>query len=102
MVATVDVETLPAAPFGIESDEDIADLKALIEKHQSNTNSDVAQEILDDWDNTLSKFVRVMPVDYERMLNYMAEARATGKFEKEDEIAEEAFDMHMRQLAAAK
>ena len=86
----------------VESDEDIADLKALIEKHQSNTNSDVAQEILDDWENSLGKFVRVMPVDYERMLNYMAEARATGKFEKDEEIAEEAFDMHMRQLAGAK
>ena len=35
-------------------------------------------------------------------LNYMAEARATGKFEKDEEIAEEAFDMHMRQLAGAK
>ena len=33
---------------------------------------------------------------------YMDEARATGKFEKDEEIAEEAFDMHMRQLAAIK
>jgi glutamate synthase (NADPH/NADH) large chain len=40
-----------------------------------------------------------MPVDYERMLGYMEEARATGKFEVETEVAEEAFDMHMRQLA---
>ncbi|MDA9763891.1 glutamate synthase large subunit [Opitutales bacterium] len=86
----------------VENDEDIADLKSLIEKHQANTKSDVAQEILEDWDTMLGKFVRVMPVDYERMLQYMDEARATGKFEKDEEIAEEAFDMHMRQLAGAK
>jgi glutamate synthase (NADPH/NADH) large chain len=84
----------------VENDEDIVELKSLIENHQANTNSDVAQEILDDWDNSLGKFVRVMPVDYERMLEYMDEARATQKFDNEYDVAVEAFDMHLRQLAA--
>ena len=83
----------------VQNEADVADLKSLIEAHFANTKSDVAKAILDDWSNSLSKFVRVMPVDYERMLGYMEEARATGKFEAETEIAEEAFDMHMRQLA---
>jgi glutamate synthase (NADPH/NADH) large chain len=84
----------------VDNAVDITDLKSLIENHLVNTKSDVAQEILDDWSSSIGKFVRVMPVDYERMLGYMEEARATGKFEGENDIAEEAFDMHMRQLAA--
>ena len=91
-------EMVKLAP--VENAADEADLKSLIEEHLANTKSDVAQEILDDWENNLTKFVRVMPVDYERMLGYMEEARASGKFEQENEIAEEAFDMHLRQLAA--
>ena len=84
----------------VEHPDDIADLKSLIEEHLASTKSEVAEEILDDWYNNLGNFVRVMPVDYERMLGYMEEARATGKFEEENDIAEEAFGMHLRHLAA--
>ncbi|MCB1123423.1 MAG: glutamate synthase subunit alpha, partial [Verrucomicrobiae bacterium] len=83
----------------VENPEDIEELKSLIEKHLEYTKSDVAQEILDDWDQSLEKFVRVMPVDYERMLSYMEEARATKKFDNEYDVAVEAFDMHLRQMA---
>ena len=84
----------------VDNFEDQEDLKSLIEKHLANTKSDVAEEILDDWDNQLGKFVKVMPVDYERMLKYMAEVRATKKFDNDYDIAVEAFDMHLRQMAA--
>ena len=85
---------------GVDSFEDQEDLKTLVEKHFANTKSDVAKEILDDWESSLGKFVKVMPVDYERMLGYMNEVRATNKFDNEYDIAVEAFDMHLRQLAA--
>ncbi|MDE0740890.1 MAG: glutamate synthase large subunit, partial [Planctomycetota bacterium] len=48
--------------------EDIAELKGLIEKHQQLTASSAASRILDSWDDSLPKFVKVMPVDYKRVL----------------------------------
>jgi len=52
----------------VEADEDIAELKTLIEKHATFTGSVVAERVLGDWKNTLPKFVKVMPVDYKRVL----------------------------------
>ena len=55
---------------------DILELKALIANHYEYTDSPVARAILDDWEHTLSQFVKVMPVDYKRVLNEQAEATA--------------------------
>lgn len=43
-------------------------LRQLIESHLHYTNSAVAQRILDNWEQYLPKFVKVMPVDYRRAL----------------------------------
>jgi glutamate synthase (NADPH/NADH) large chain len=43
-------------------------LKTLIEKHRHYTNSTRAQEILEQWEHYLPRFVKVMPVDYRRAL----------------------------------
>lgn len=86
----------------MESAEDIADLKALITEHFENTQSDVAEALLADWDAALKRFVKVMPVDYKQMQGYMEQARSTGNFESEYDIAVEAFDMHLENLAAQK
>ena len=84
----------------VESAEDIAHLKALISEHQETTQSDVAEGLLADWDGALKRFVKVMPVDYKQMQGYMSQARSTGKFETEYDVAVEAFDMHLENLAA--
>ena len=52
----------------VSADEDIAELKGMIEKHLKYTDSDVARRMLNDWDGTLSQFVKVMPTDYKRVL----------------------------------
>jgi len=52
----------------IEADEDIAELKTLIEKHLEYTGSTVAQKVLDNWPDVLGEFVKVMPTDYKRVL----------------------------------
>lgn len=44
-------------------------LRAFIEKHQNETKSSVAQTILANFDTEISKFVKVMPTDYKRVLN---------------------------------
>ena len=86
----------------VEGAEDIADLKALITEHKDNTQSDVAEALLADWDAALKRFVKVMPVDYKQMQGYMEQARSKGNFETEYDIAVEAFDMHLENLAAQK
>jgi glutamate synthase (NADPH) large chain len=52
----------------VEEPEDVEHLKALIEEHFLNTESGVAQKILDEWEATLPKFVKVYPRDYRRVL----------------------------------
>ena len=56
----------------VEDMDDIAELKELIENHLEYTGSDVAKRVLDDWDNSLGQFVKVMPVDYKRALAELA------------------------------
>ena len=48
--------------------DDIVEAKALVEKHLRYTGSTVAQRILDDWNAARSRFVKVMPRDYKRVL----------------------------------
>jgi glutamate synthase (NADPH/NADH) large chain len=52
----------------VEADEDIAELRELIELHHEYTGSTVAARILDAWPGVLSEFVKVMPTDYKRVL----------------------------------
>jgi len=52
----------------LSDDNDIAELKALIEKHQHYTGSAVAERLLADWQHSLCQFVKVMPTDYKRVL----------------------------------
>ncbi|HEC14975.1 MAG TPA: glutamate synthase large subunit [Sedimenticola sp.] len=53
-------------------------LKQLIEKHLHYTGSRRAKEILDNWNQTLPKFVKVMPVEYRRALHELQARRPTG------------------------
>ncbi|MAR85912.1 MAG: hypothetical protein CL713_01590 [Chloroflexi bacterium] len=52
----------------VTADDDIANLKRLIEKHKTQTGSQNAARILENWDDSLGKFVKVMPRDYKRVL----------------------------------
>ena len=52
----------------VDVNEDIAELKALIEEHAEYTGSEVAKAVLADWQGSLAKFVKVMPVDFKRVL----------------------------------
>ena len=51
-------------------------LRILIERHHLHTGSARAAEILENWDQVLGSFVKVMPKDYRRALTDMANARA--------------------------
>jgi glutamate synthase domain-containing protein 3 len=52
----------------VDDDDDISELRELIDQHQQYTRSKVAARILDAWPDVLSEFVKVMPTDYKRVL----------------------------------
>ena len=57
--------------YGLEAVADSADvneLKTLISNHLLHTGSPVARQILDNWSQSLSQFVKVMPTDYKKAL----------------------------------
>jgi glutamate synthase (NADPH) large chain len=58
---TVDLEA-------VVEDEDIAELREMLELHREYTASAMATKILDDWPMSLQQFVKVMPTDYKRVL----------------------------------
>ena len=49
-------------------DEDIDELHGTITKHLEYTGSAVAERILENWQNSISQFVKVMPADYKRVM----------------------------------
>ena len=53
---------------GLTSDDE-AILDAMIKKHLEATGSEVAKFILDNWSSESSKFIKVFPTDYKRILN---------------------------------
>ena len=54
------------------SEEDAAELKAIIEKHVLYTESKKGATLLADWNTSLDNFVKVMPTEYKRALERLA------------------------------
>ncbi len=85
-ISMVDLEAVPKELDAANDDDfdvnadltqfDERRLRGLIENHLRYTDSLRAREILDDWDNYLPKFVKVMPVEYRRALREMQEKEA--------------------------
>jgi glutamate synthase (ferredoxin) len=59
-------------------DKDLATLKEMIEQHAELTGSARATIILLNWRTYSHKFVKVMPMDYKRVLQALARAQAAG------------------------
>jgi glutamate synthase domain-containing protein 2/glutamate synthase domain-containing protein 1/glutamate synthase domain-containing protein 3 len=79
----------------IESDDDeIAAVKARLERHVELTDSVRGKGILDDWDALLPRFIKILPTDYERVIN--AVARAESKGLKGDEAIQAAFEENVK------
>jgi glutamate synthase (ferredoxin) len=90
--AMVDLERL-------ENTEEIAELKAMISRHAEATGSRRALEVLAAWDETVKKFIKVMPKDYKRVLEAMDRVLASGL--SGDEAVMAAFEENARDLARA-
>jgi len=63
----------------LEQADEIALVRDLIRRHVEHTRSPYAARILDDWGGQQSRFVRVMPKDYQRVLLAEARAKAEGR-----------------------
>ena len=82
----------------VESSQEQDELKDLIQQHLQHTGSSVAEYILSDWKYSISRFVKVIPTDYKKMLTYIDEARNTGKYKDESSIINAAFDKHIANM----
>ncbi len=59
----------------IEEKKESDEVKLMIEEYIKYTNSKEAKILLNDWNTTLSKIIKVMPVDYKRVLANMPRAK---------------------------
>ncbi|MEZ6113823.1 MAG: glutamate synthase large subunit [Pirellulaceae bacterium] len=61
-LATVELEP-------ISENGDMSELLEMIELHYQYTGSAVAEKVLGNWPDSLDQFVKIMPIDYKRVLN---------------------------------
>jgi len=61
----VDLET-------IEEEKEADEVKEMIANYFKYTGSKEAEVLLNDWERNRSRFIKVMPVDYKRVLAHMA------------------------------
>jgi glutamate synthase (ferredoxin) len=81
----------------VEDETEAAALRRLVENHLERTSSSRARQVLDAWDDTLPKFVKVIPRDYKRMLAAIARAEEQGLVG--DEAIMVAFEENARDLS---
>jgi glutamate synthase (NADPH/NADH) large chain len=72
----LNLDMVEAEPLG---DDDVAWLEGIVARHAEETGSSVANRLLEDWPSTVVDMVKVMPLDYRRVLEATARAEAGGK-----------------------
>lgn len=74
--------------FGkIAEQVDMEELRALIEEHTAATGSVRGREILDNFEEYLPKFKKVIPHDYAKMMNSIKNYKAEGQSEEQARIS---------------
>lgn len=86
----------------VEEEEDIITLRMMIQQHQRYTNSQLAKEVLADFENLLPKFIKVFPRDYKRVLASMKVAAAQEAVEDAVKDAEEPDEADFKEKDAFK
>ncbi|XP_062148774.1 glutamate synthase [NADH], amyloplastic isoform X2 [Alnus glutinosa] len=92
----------------VEEEEDIMTLRIMVQQHQRHTNSQLAKEVLANFENLLPKFIKVIPREYKRALaNLKVEgaskevAEHAAKEQDEAELIEKDAFEQLKKLAAA-
>ncbi len=60
-------------------DDDRAFLRDAVERHFAETESEVAKELLTEWDEAVNRFGKVMPKDFKRVLKAREAAERDGR-----------------------
>jgi glutamate synthase (ferredoxin) len=81
----------------LDDPTEIEIVKVMIQRHADLTDSVLAKRVLAGWSGLVNKFVKVMPKDYQRMLQAIREVEASGL--SGDEAVMAAFDMNKKDLA---
>lgn len=68
--------------------EDVQTLRSMIQHHLEYTGSTRAGILLDDWDHSVSLFVKVIPMEYRRALGLMAQDDMDSRRTKAEEVAQ--------------
>ncbi|MDR3206511.1 MAG: glutamate synthase large subunit [Candidatus Methanoplasma sp.] len=53
----------------VDSPDDRAELRKILESHVEHTGSPTASEMLEDWNRSVGRFLKVMPIGYKRLLD---------------------------------
>ena len=77
--------------------EDVAIVRQMIQNHANLTHSKKAKELLEQWDEVRSHFVKVMPKDYKRVLQALKRAEQSGL--SGDDALSAAFEENVRDVA---
>lgn len=67
----------------LEDEKEIQQIKAMLERHTAYTNSQKAEDLLDQWEDSVKKFVKVIPKNYKQMLASIEEQKAAGLSDEE-------------------
>ncbi|CAA7402621.1 unnamed protein product [Spirodela intermedia] len=87
----------------VEDEDDITTLRMMIQQHQRHTRSELAKEVLANFDDLLPKFVKVFPRDYKRILQNMKAEEAAKEAQQREEadlMKKDAFQ-ELKKLASA-
>jgi glutamate synthase domain-containing protein 3 len=78
--------------YPVTEEADIALLRALIEKHEELTRSYRARVILEQWSEYLPQFIKVLPIEYEKVLERSMEGedRHSGSPSATEEVYSDA------------
>jgi glutamate synthase (NADPH/NADH) large chain len=76
----------------LDDDAEADEVKEMIRRHVERTGSDLGKRVLDRWAEHRKQFVRVMPVDYARVLAMRAKLRREGHTPEEAEL--KAFELN--------
>jgi glutamate synthase (NADPH/NADH) large chain len=63
----------------VEEVADIKELTDLIESHVRYTDSAIAKELLENWEQSLTQFIKIMPIEYKKVLHAQRVAALEAK-----------------------
>jgi glutamate synthase (ferredoxin) len=76
---------------------EVNEVKTMIRNHVKFTGSEVGHRILEDWENSVFHFVKIIPKDYKRMFEAIERGRKSGLSNEQAVLA--AFEENMRDIS---